>query len=186
MMKAWLCMWRNTVNFTGTATRKEFWLGLIMNLIAMYIGVVPYALILKNFTDNAIGLSVVYLIIAHLPVPALYFRRANDIGWKKFSTVYAAVTAPIISGLLAGVLPTGSGRSMGVYAAYSKAFALAWSLFFYGGTLGFLIYGDPIALPWLCMAGLLLISGIFIFYAITHWRELLVFCKALFSGETDL
>jgi uncharacterized membrane protein YhaH (DUF805 family) len=37
MWKTFISLWKNIFNYSGTASRKEFWLGSIMNIIAMYV-----------------------------------------------------------------------------------------------------------------------------------------------------
>ena len=52
MFKSWISMWKNAFNYTGTATRKDYWLALIMNVIVMYIGAIPCGLIAKFAVPN--------------------------------------------------------------------------------------------------------------------------------------
>ena len=121
MIKAWVNMWKNTFNYTGTVTRKEYWLALIMNLIAMYVLVIPYALITRCITDSFVAVVTVYLVVFHLPVLAIYFRRARGAGWKVRTAIYCAVTIPGISGFLVGIFSE--------FAAFSKWYSLVAKLF---------------------------------------------------------
>ena len=47
MIKPWIKMWKNTFNYKGTATRKEYWITLLLNILYMYVFIIPYALIIK-------------------------------------------------------------------------------------------------------------------------------------------
>ena len=174
MLKAWLSMWKKTFCFTGKATRKEYWLALIMNVIAMYVAIVPYALLAKCITDNWMLVSAVYLIAVHLPVFSLYFRRARDAGWKMGTALYTAVTLPGIGALILGAIShcgsMGKGKSV-----ILKLLMFSFALFFYGGVLGLALYGDPTAIPAMPIAGLLLAAGLLIGYGIVNWRQVLSF-----------
>ena len=174
MCKAWIEMWKNTFNYTETVTRKGYWLALIMNVIAMYVGVIPYALLAKLITDNYVAVITVYLVVLHLPVLAIYFRRARGAGWKITTAIFLAVTIPVLSGLLVGIFSHCGTVSKG-YSLIGKAFALSFGLFFYGGVLGIALYGDPTSIPFMPIAGILLASSILIIYGIVNWREVLAF-----------
>lgn len=174
MIKAWTSMWKNTFNFTGTVTRKGYWLALIMNVIVMYAGAIPYALVAFNITDNVTAIVTIYIVIFHLPVLALYFRRARNTGWKTGTAVYNFVIIPILSGLIVGIL-SDRGTIRKGYSFIAKTIALSFGLFFYGGVLGLALYGDPVAIPILPVSGLLLCSFTLIGYGIVNWREVLAF-----------
>ena len=75
MIKAWLNLWKKTFNYCGKTTRKEYWLGLVANVIAMYILVIPYALILKEITESVA--VTVYLIVVNLPAFSAYARQPD-------------------------------------------------------------------------------------------------------------
>lgn len=174
MFKAWKDMWKNTFNYTGTVIRKEYWLALIMNVIVMYVGVIPYALIAKNITDNFAVVVTIYLVAIHLPTLAIYFRRARDAGWKMGTAVYLAIITPIISGLIVGIISNCRVVSKG-YSLVAKIFALSFGLYFYGGVLGIILYDDPTAIPIVLMLGLLLGSFTLICYGVVNWRKVLAF-----------
>lgn len=178
MIKSWLDLWKNIFNYKGKTKRKQFWLATIANVIAMYVFVIPYALILRNFPVDSIIASVFFIAIMTVPVLAIYFRRANDAGLRLGTTVYIALVAPIISGLFVGVLPTAFSTNKEL-ALVGKVFALSYGLFSYGGVLGVVFYGDPTAIPSLPTAGLLLGTLTLIVYGIRHWKEILAF----FQGD---
>lgn len=173
-MKSWLNMWKHTFCYTGKAERKEYWQALLLNVAAMYAGIVPYSLILRNFTTDVPIIVAVYMILTHLPVLAIYFRRANDAGWKVSTTIYVAIVAPIISALLLGFLPSGAkvDRSRSILG---NIFALSFGLFLYGGIFGLILYDDVTAIPFMPTAGLLLASGALIGWGIVNWRAVLAF-----------
>lgn len=113
MFKLWLNMWKNIFNFTEKATRKEFWIAAILNNVFIFIFVFPYGLILRNFDFiSPIAAFVVMMVAFHLPLPALFFRRANDVGWKKITSVFLAIFLPAISAFLVGILPTGYSQRL--------------------------------------------------------------------------
>lgn len=165
MFKAWRDMWKNIFNYTGTVTRKNYWLALIMNVIAMYVAIVPFALIAKQFTSNATLMATIYLIAVHLPVLSLYFRRANDSNWKITTSIFMAIVCPALSGLIVGAFTSIPKNEYWppFYSITSKLFALSFGLFFYGGILGILLYGDPTSIMWLSVSGLLLGTATLIF-----------------------
>ena len=161
MFKAWINLWKNTFNFTGVTTRKEYWSAIIMNIIAMYILVIPYSLIFR-----AMGVSwsffkfvfVIYIVAFVLPIIALYFRRARDANWKITTALLMVVLIPCLNFLIVGMFPY--RKSYGGYGIIGKLLAFSFALFFYGGMLGIILYNDPSAFPWLPIAGLLLASGV--------------------------
>lgn len=169
MIKAWLSMWKKTFCYTAEATRKEYWQALIMNVIAMYVGIIPYTLILANFTDNVAMIAAVYLIAAHLPVLALYFRRARGAGWKLSTTVWLAITIPVLSGLIVGVLDR-CGAVERERAMIGKILALSFGLFLYGSIITAVSGKSPEEVWYLPIGGLLLASGTLIVYGIRNWR----------------
>lgn len=165
MFRAWIHMWKNTFNYTATVTRKSYWSALIMNVIFMYIGVVPIALIAKLFTRDAILVATIYLTVVHLPALSLYFRRANDANWKITTSIFMAIGCPILSGIIVGIFPSipKGNHFPRLYSIPCKLFALSFAFFFYGLLLSTLLYGDPTAFPWLCYTGLLLGTGTLVF-----------------------
>lgn len=168
MLKIWLNTWKNIFNYRGTVTRKEYWLACIMNVPAMFVFAIPYALIIRNIPIPVDICIVPFFIIFLAPAVALYFRRANDANWKVLTALIMALGCPIISGLVVGVFPSvpkGAAWPR-FYSIIGKLFALSFILFFYGGALGIIIYGDPTAVPLLCSAGLFLGAATLIFVGI--------------------
>lgn len=168
MLKAWLNTWKNIFNYRGTVTRKEYWLACVMNVLTMYVFMVPYALILSMFPISADICSGVFITVFLLPMVSLYFRRANDANWKVLTALFMALSCPIVSGLIVGAFPS---VPKGVawprfYAITCKLFVLSFGLFLYGGFLGVIFYDDPTAMPFLCVGGLLLGTATLIFVGI--------------------
>lgn len=177
MFKAWINMWKNTFNYTGTVTRKDYWLALIMNVIAMYVLLIPYALVTIYITDNLPVAATIYLVVFNLPALSIYFRRARDAEWKTGTAIYTAITLPIISGLIVG---------MPIKAEYSKGdsltlkiLALSAAISLYSGVLSFILYGSPNELPVVTTSGIFLGAFTLIVYGIIN-REKVI---ALWSGS---
>lgn len=95
-------------------------------------------------------------------------------GWKTGTAVYLAITIPVLSGLIAGMINNCATLSKG-YSLILKIFALSFGLFFYGGVLGIALYDDLSAIPVMPISGLLLASFTLIGYAIANWRDILAF-----------
>lgn len=166
MIKAWINMWKNVFDYQGRVSRREYWKSLLMNLIAMYVLIIPYSLLfllLQSFGQAIVlPLSVAYVLIMNLPVISLYFRRANDIGWKKSTAIFTAVAAPCIIGILAGIMPANM-QATRTSSRIGKLFALSFGLYFYGMVLSICLFGTPDALSFLPIAGLLLGTGTLIY-----------------------
>ncbi len=161
MIKCWLSMWRNMFNYRGTVSRKEYWSACILNIPAMFIFCVPFALILRNFPISAEVASAIFIILFHIPAVALYFRRANDANWKITTTIFMAVGCPVLSGCIVGAFPSIPKGTLWprFYSLTGKLFALSFGIFVYGGVLGILLFGDPTSIPWLSAGGVLLGGG---------------------------
>ncbi len=161
MIKSWLLLWKNTFNYKGETSIKTYWLSLIANVIAMYILVFPYALIFaliaKYFTVDFDGvlMSIPYLVVVHLPVLSIYFRRTNDVGWRISTTIYLAIVIPVFSGIIVGILPANTITNK-FGSLILKTLALGFGWFLYGIFLGIILYDDPTALMYLSAPGLLL------------------------------
>ena len=166
MIKAWVDMWKRPFDYSGVVTRKAYWLALLANVIFMYLGIIPCVLVVKVVGQIA-PVVITYIALVHVPVLALYFRRANDARWKKSTTFYLAFTIPVLSGLLVGAInrcnPLEKSRSVSL-----KLLALSFALFFYAGMLGIALHGDPAAYAAVSIVGLLLGSGVLIVYGIIH------------------
>lgn len=174
MIKCWINMWKNIFNYLGTATRRDFWLAICMNVIAMYAIAVPCGLICRWIGANVDLVIIIYLAIFHLPVLSLYFRRARSAGWKFITSLYFAVVLPVFSGLMVGFINKARAVKCGE-ALVGKLLALGFGLFFYGSVINAVLYGDPIKVAILPISGLLVASLTLIVYGIIHWRQVLAF-----------
>jgi len=182
LLKAWLHTWKNIFNYSGIVSRKEYWLACIMNILAMFVFVIPYALIMRHLPIS-VGLGIVLFFIIFLtPAVALYFRRANDANWSVLTALFMALALPIVSGLIVGVfssIPKGKPWPQ-FYSIIGKIFALGYGLFFYGGFLGIIFFDNPTAIPVLCYSGLFLNTITLVFVGI---RMLILKIR---SGGKDL
>lgn len=172
MIKAWIKMWKSTFDYKGMATRKEYWLGVIANVIFMYIAMIPYALIFGRWLKVPMTpLLIIFFVIIFLPELSLYVRRARDAGWRTFTAVWLAVFMPVISGIFAGIyqsalrdengqIPKGPINIMG----YCMAFG--FGLYIYSMVLGVAFFdGNFDVLSGMTTAGLLIASAPLIFFA---------------------
>ena len=115
----------------------------------MYLGIIPYTLVLRNIPAINPGLAItVYMIIMHVPVLALYVRRCNDMKLKKTSILFLSITLPIISAIIFGVFPTYKAtdkNDSGLHSApmLANLLALSFALTFYGGMVGLALFENP-------------------------------------------
>ncbi len=182
MVKAWIDMWKNTFNYTGTVTRKGYWLALIMNVIVMYILLVPYALVTLYITDNVPVVVTVYLVVFNLPALSIYFRHARDAEWKTGTALYAAITMPITSGLIVGI-PAKARYSKGD-ALTLKILALSFAISLYSGILSIILYGTPTELPAVTTSGIFLGAFTLIVFGIINRKRVIAFLTGQYiDGE---
>ena len=144
MVKSFLLLWKNIFNYTGRCGRKDYWLGLIANVIFMYIAAIPYALITAFLGVPLPVMVTLFLIIIHLPALSAYVRRANDINMKLGDMLLVGLAVPLIGAIIVGMI--------GSLANDGKKYPFAWLLrmiligmgmFFYGGLLGIVVFGTP-------------------------------------------
>ena len=142
MWKAFVSLWKNIFNYSGTTDRKDFWLGSIMNIVAMYVGLVPIAIILLLL--KMLGLihlisptlfSVVYILIFMIPLFSLYVRRANSVGLKIGDALLVAVATPVVGAMAIGLYPPGCKVVSGGVSWCYRCVAIGFGLFFYGGLI---------------------------------------------------
>lgn len=144
MKNAFISMWKNVFNYTGTVGRKEFWLACIAEVIFMYLLLIPEAIILipLQLIGIPIMISTALFCTLHigfciLPLISLYVRRANDVGLKKAGKIYVALVIPIVGAMIMSLFPSDSvegnfpwyvhlfiiGIGLGIYASIFFAFA---------------------------------------------------------------
>ena len=85
---------RNYATFEGRATRQEYWMFYLFNIIAMILSFLPF--LLSTTTDDAgienmrwLLLPIVYLLFIILPWISLTARRLHDVnlsGWWQLLT----------------------------------------------------------------------------------------------------
>jgi uncharacterized membrane protein YhaH (DUF805 family) len=63
MIKAYNSMWKNIYNLSGTVTVREFWLACAGNIIAMYIALIPAAIIMLLAKLIGIGTLIIPIIL---------------------------------------------------------------------------------------------------------------------------
>jgi len=172
MIKALVSLWKNIFNYSGTASRKDYWLGITANVILMYILIVPIALIFRFvpfITPDA--LAIVYIILIHLPVYSIYVRRARDAGWSKSALIWVTVCLPVFSGIVIGFLGTGSKlvTQKNPYSIFLKLICVGIGLFVYSSFASIFLFGTPEALSPITCAGLLLSTiSIIVGYIVTN------------------
>ncbi|WP_409455812.1 DUF805 domain-containing protein [Pantoea sp. CTOTU46764] len=89
IVRCYISGWRNTFNYRGYATRKEFWVFILVNLIFLNFysaltgmltltgsGIVDVLL----FLSMGFSLQLLFISILIIPVMSLGVRRMHDIG----------------------------------------------------------------------------------------------------------
>lgn len=114
MIKAFLSMWKNTLNFTGSTSIREYWLALAANVIMMYVGIIPIGLLFTfvrviGFVDyldkgTAAVFLMVYILIFFVPIIAMTVRRMRDTGFSWYPLVLLAVGVPALGVMIIGIL----------------------------------------------------------------------------------
>lgn len=149
-------------------SRKEYWLACIINVLAMCVFLIPYALFIIYLSLSVEIAIIIFLIIFLTPAFALYFRRANDANWSVLTALFMALMVPMGSGLIVGVFPSvpkGTSWSR-FYSTISKIFVLSYGLCFYGGFGGIIFFNDPTSIPILSYSGFFLGTSTLIFFVI--------------------
>ena len=105
-LEAILCFYNNYANFKGRATRKEYWY-VVLYMTLMAIGfyildvfgeIVNIAYGNWGYTNFAIILNVLCMLVHIVPVISLAFRRLHDIG--KSGVYYLFVLIPVVGSIL--------------------------------------------------------------------------------------
>jgi len=163
MFGAWIDMWKNTFNFKGTAMRSEFWLAIIMNVISMFVFIIPYALILKLVTQNYVFPFILYMLLFTFPLISLYFRRARGVGLSTFSSVFHFFFPPILGYMIVGILPEINVKN-NPYSIILKVISFFFSVPLYMIFINPIIGGtaDPIIVISLLGLSIALIIGLFV------------------------
>jgi uncharacterized membrane protein YhaH (DUF805 family) len=79
-MKWYIKVLKKYAVFTGRASRQEFWMFMLINLLIIF-GLTILPIILKSVTktDQSI-LKLVYYLAVFMPYTAVYIRRMHDTG----------------------------------------------------------------------------------------------------------
>lgn len=78
-MQWYIKVWKDALNFSGRARRKEYWMFYLINmLVTMALAMVDMA-ILGASPEGGVGiLSIIYSLALVIPGLALTFRRLHD------------------------------------------------------------------------------------------------------------
>ena len=149
MWKSFISLWKNIFNYTGKASRKDFWLGSIAEIIFMYLLLIPFALIVLplrymgfEITLSPLLFSIIHIGICVVPLLSLYVRRANDVGLKKFDIFLVAVAVPAVGAMFLGLVPP---KCKILYRGLSwtyRCFALGIGFCLYASFIGPFILGS--------------------------------------------
>lgn len=142
MWKAYILLWKNIFNYTGKTNRKDYWLGLLGNLIGMYIFVIPYALFFRFINyDNFPLIITAYLILINLPCLSACIRRANDLQLKIFDIILITICLPAIGAIGLGLFPSYTGDRHGLAWSY-RTLMLGFCLMFIGICLDVFVFNE--------------------------------------------
>jgi uncharacterized membrane protein YhaH (DUF805 family) len=110
MIKAYNSMWKNIYNLSGTVTVREFWLACAGNIIAMYIALIPAAIIMLLAKLIGIGtliipiILILYIVLFLFPLIPLLIRRIHDSGFKPVTAVLLLLGIPVLGFILIGIV----------------------------------------------------------------------------------
>lgn len=84
-MSSYLEGWKNIVDFSGRATRKEFWLFMGITYLIFFGALIAAGIIYSPFNGQNIGIFMgfmagVFLMVSFLPMLSVSIRRLHDIG----------------------------------------------------------------------------------------------------------
>lgn len=83
-------VFENYVNFKGRASRKEYWMFILLNMIIS----IPLNYILPVIAPNLVLLGSVYTLFVIIPSFAVGVRRMHDVGksgWYIFFPIYNVI-----------------------------------------------------------------------------------------------
>lgn len=84
MIKAYLKMWKNTFNYRGISSRKDYWLAILLHYIICFIYLILMICLIDETNKTVLGLAFIlactYLFIHIFPYISLTTRRLHDIG----------------------------------------------------------------------------------------------------------
>lgn len=94
----------NYTNFSGRASRSEFWYYNLINIGITFVLMVPfYAMIFSNSADSSLfyvlfGIYIIYALATFLPNLAVSVRRLHDAGYSGWFYLLALI--PYIGGII--------------------------------------------------------------------------------------
>ncbi|MBR5288862.1 MAG: hypothetical protein IKU34_09800 [Clostridia bacterium] len=176
MIKAYRSMWKNVFRLNEPASIKEFWLGQIAHVIALYLLLIPFAGV--AFAAKAVGIgpeillpvSVVLMMLFWLiPAFSLTLRRARDFRMTVKCAVLLMICLPAVGALLIGIVKPDQRWSAlpKMQRVGLQLLAVGLGLGMWGGTV-LMVLGTPAAM----MAGMMLMGvGMFMGYIAVKREE---------------
>lgn len=98
-MKEYFAAWHKYVQFSGTATRPEFWWFFLINLLIS--AVLTFMEVVQDWSWK---MDALYSVLTFLPMLSLTVRRlrdSNHSAWWLFSVCVPAIGIPLLLFLLA-------------------------------------------------------------------------------------
>lgn len=120
--QAWTAFWANLFNFSGRATRAEYWWIALLVLVLNSVIAIPLLLL------PVIGSTMLSVVVAAFTL-ALYVRRFHDVGLATWVAVTAIVSQLVLTAigfalLTAGFLPSISEETFNPDALNTNLLAL--------------------------------------------------------------
>lgn len=102
MISAFKSFWKNAFNFSGRATRSEYWLFILANMIVVFI--LSFIMGIGTAINGGKGgfatllFSIpyaIYCVMAIIPCLSLNIRRLHDIGKSGWWYLWCSLLSPI-------------------------------------------------------------------------------------------
>lgn len=94
-MNEYISVLKNYVGFSGRASRREFWMFVLVNAIISFAISLVFGFINRDISDLVQGLYILAIIIPNI---ALSFRRLHDI--NKSAWWYLLILIPIVGAII--------------------------------------------------------------------------------------
>lgn len=144
IIKCYIGGWRNIFNYKGCASRKEFWVFILVNLMFFNLystitgmltltgsGLVDVLL----FLSTVYSLQLLFISILIIPVMSLGVRRMHDIGWSGwwFSSLLLSniIIIPVFLGGLVNSIANHFSWDVALSISIWVSLILNWSVIFY-------------------------------------------------------
>lgn len=101
-MKEYLLMFKNTFNFSGKSSRREFWMAFLVNSIvnvSLFIFALPLIGTFDAFVSAYTSVAGLYEILVTIPFFSLTFRRLKDTGrsgWWAVISLFSGIGTIIL------------------------------------------------------------------------------------------